>query len=86
MVIELGLLVAGLAIYARVTEPRNRRGTWTLITLVVYLVVIQIANVFGPPPPDIASVAIAAQAMWLLVAWGYWIDRNRVPRASSSAG
>jgi len=28
---------------------------------------------------SVAAVAWSAQALWLLVAWGYWIDRHRVP-------
>lgn len=26
------------------------------------------------------AVAWSAQAMWLLVAWGYWVDRHRAAR------
>ncbi len=77
-------MVIGVLVYVRITSPRNRRGTWTLVTLVVFLVGIQLANIFGPPPPNTASIAIAGQAMWLLVAWGYWIDRNRVVVAAHS--
>ena len=34
----------------------------------------------GPPPPSVNAVAWSAQAMWLLVAWGYWVDRHRLQR------
>ena len=30
------------------------------------------------------ELAWTAQAVWLLVAWGYWIDRHRQPRAALS--
>jgi hypothetical protein len=43
--------------------------------------IIALANTFGPPPPSATAVASAAQAMWLLVLWGYWVDRHRVPLA-----
>jgi hypothetical protein len=42
------------------------------------LLVIYLASIFGPPPPGARAVAWSAQAMWLLVVWGYWIDRHRV--------
>ena len=32
---------------------------------------------FGPPPPSTAAIAWAGHEQWLLVLWGYWIDRHR---------
>lgn len=73
-----GLLFAACVwIYARATRPLDRTGRWSFIGLVAFLVLVYVANVFGPPPPSIAAVAWSAQAIWLLVAWGYWIDRHR---------
>ena len=71
------LFAACVWVYARTTRPIDRIGTWSLVALVVFLVLVYIANVLGPPPPGIAAVAWSAQAIWLLVAWGYWIDRHR---------
>ena len=45
--------------------------------LIAFLVLIYLGNVFGPPPPSVGAVVWSAQAIWLLVAWGYWIDRHR---------
>ena len=39
---------------------------------------IYAASVFGPPPPDEATIAYVGHAQWLLVGWGYWLDRHRV--------
>lgn len=51
---------------------------WALLFAVVYVVVRRGgANFLGPPPPSSVAVAWAAQSMWLLVAWGYWVDRHR---------
>jgi membrane-bound metal-dependent hydrolase YbcI (DUF457 family) len=73
-----GLLFAACVwIYVRATRPIDRTGRWALIGLVAFLAVIYLANIFGPLPPGVAAVAWAAQAIWLLVAWGYWIDRHR---------
>jgi hypothetical protein len=44
------------------------------------LIVIYAANILGPPPPSVIAVAWAGQAIWLLVAAGYWVDRHRVDR------
>lgn len=76
-----GLMFAiGVFLYARATSPRDRTGTWSLAGLVAFLVVIYLLNLFGPPPPSVKAVAWGAMAMWLLVAWGYWIDRHRTAR------
>lgn len=77
--LEALMFAAGVWIYARVTAARDRTGAIGLWALVTFLAVIFVANLLGPPPPSVAAVAWSAQAMWLLVAWGYWIDRHRVP-------
>ena len=83
LALELAFLAAGVALYARATQARDRSGTIGLWALVAFLVVIYLASVFGPPPPGVAAVAWTTEAMWLLVLWGYWLDRHRRPRASA---
>lgn len=77
LAVEGLLFAACVGLYARITRPLDRTGRWSFIAFVVFLVVVYLANVFGPPPPSVAAVAWSAQAIWLLVAWGYWIDRHR---------
>ena len=79
LAVEGALFGAGLAIYARATRPLDRTGRWALAGLAVFLVAVYLATLLGPPPPSPAEVAWSAQAIWLLVAWGYWIDRHRRP-------
>ncbi|MCU1385364.1 MAG: hypothetical protein JWL71_4061 [Acidobacteria bacterium] len=82
--VELAIFAAGLLLYLRATTARDRIGSLGLWTLVVFLLVIYIASAFGPPPPSVAAVAWSAEAIWLLVAWGYWIDHHRIPHRNSS--
>jgi hypothetical protein len=78
--VELVLLAIGVTLYRRATVPRDRTGTIALWSLIGFLLVVNLANLFAPPPPSATAVAWGAQAVWLLVAWGYWIDRHRQPR------
>jgi hypothetical protein len=79
LAVELLLFVAGIVVYLRTTAARDRVGSVGLWALVVFLLVIYVASTFGPPPPNARVVAWSAEAMWLLVAWGYWVDRHRAP-------
>ena len=75
--VEAIALGAGLAIYLRTTRAVDRTGAWALWSLVVFLVLLWVASVAGPPPPSERIVAWSGVGMWLLVPWGYWIDRHR---------
>ena len=79
------MFVAGVALYARGTSALNAIGRNGLRALVAFLVVVYLASAFGPPPPSAAAVAWTAQAIWLLVAWAYWVDRHRSPVRSGAA-
>jgi len=74
---EFALFALGIAVYTRRTTARDRIGSIGLWLLVAFLAAVYLASAFGPPPPTPAAVAWSAQAMWLLVLWGYWVDRHR---------
>ena len=77
VVVETLLFAAGVAAYATITRARDRIGSIALWLLVGFLFAISLANLASPPPPSTSAVAWTAQAMWLLVLWGYWVDRHR---------
>lgn len=78
LIVELGLFAIGVFLYVRATRARDRIGNWALWALVVFLGAIYAGNLFGAPPPDAMAIAWVGQAQWLLVLWGYWIDRHRI--------
>jgi hypothetical protein len=80
LVLEFLFLIVGVAVYTRTTVARDRAGAWGFWALVLFLVVVEIVNVSSPPPPNVQAVAWVTQSLWLLVLWGYWVDRHRGPR------
>ncbi len=80
VVIELGLFAAGLAMYVRGTRPKDRVGTWALVGLVAFLLLIFLSGLTGAPPPSERAVGIVTLGLWLFVPWSYWIDRHRIGR------
>lgn len=80
IVLELGMLALGLAIYLRMTRAADAKGSWGLWALIAFLLFAFFGSFLGPPPPDVPALAISALALWLLVPWGYWVDRHRAAR------
>jgi membrane-bound metal-dependent hydrolase YbcI (DUF457 family) len=84
LVVELTMFAIGVAVYVRATVAGDRIGSIGLWSLVAFLLIVYVANAFGPPPPSPAAVAGAAEAMWLLVVWAYWVDAHRRMKAQPS--
>jgi hypothetical protein len=84
VLLEVGLYAGGLALYVTATRARDRAGAWSLWTLVVLLAAIWISSLFAPPPPSVTAVAVSGLAMWLMIPWGYWIDRHRISASAQA--
>jgi len=81
--LEVLLFAIGVWLYTQSTRALNRQGSIGFWALVVFLLLVYAANLLGPPPPSVKAVAWSAEAIWLLVAWGFWVDHNRADRAFS---
>jgi hypothetical protein len=77
LAVELLMLVVGVGLYVGTMRARDRIGSIGFWALIVFVMVIYAAAVFGPPPPSAQAVAWSDQGQWLLVAWAYWVDRHR---------
>ena len=75
--VELILFFTGLAIYLHQTRSRNKLGHIALWSFVVFLLFVWFGATFGPPPPSVNAIQYSGLLLWLTVAWGYWIDRQR---------
>jgi hypothetical protein len=76
-VLEVLIFSFGAFFYISTTKTKNKTGIFALWGLIIFLGAIYLANVFGSPPPSVEAIGIAGLSQWLIVAWAYWIDRNR---------
>ena len=84
IVAELGLMAVGTVLYLASTDARTRTGLLAFWSLIVFLVGVWFASLFGPPPPDVTTLAFSVLGLWLLIPWAYWIDHTRsVPTPTS---
>lgn len=84
LIVEVSMYATGVLFYLKATKPLDRTGIYAFWSLVIFVGLIYLGNIFGPPPPSIMAVAWSAQAIWLLVIWGYWIDRHRIPSVENT--
>jgi len=77
IIVEVIIFAVGVYLYFKATKAKNKLGLYSLIGLIVFLIVMYISNLVGPPPPSIEAIGIVGNAQWLIILWGYWIDKNR---------
>ena len=78
--VEGTVFSVGLWIYFRSTRAKDRVGSWGMLGFIATLLLIYFANIFGPPPPNEAAIAIVGTSAIVLLAWPYWADHHRVLR------
>jgi hypothetical protein len=79
LAVESAMFIIGAAFYLSATRPRDRAGRVGLWALIMFLVAVYFAALYGPPPPNPAAISAAGHLMWLFVLWAYWVDRHREP-------
>jgi hypothetical protein len=77
VILEILIFGIGAYLYLSATKSKNKTGTYSFIGLVVFLILLYVVNLLGPPPDSVEAIGIVGNAQWLIVIWGYWIDKNR---------
>jgi hypothetical protein len=72
LAVELTVFFAALLFYVRGAR-RTGVAFWAMIAV---LLVSYAGAAFGPPPPDVRTLAFSALAVWLFVFWAWWVDRG----------
>jgi hypothetical protein len=77
VVIEGLIFCVGVYLYLKVTRSKNKTGSIALWVLIIFFITIYMSNLFGPPPPSVEAISWVGLTQWILILWGYLIDRNR---------
>jgi hypothetical protein len=77
LAVELTMFAAAVMYFVRSRSRAARRASFWL--LVAFLVIAYFGAAFGPPPPDVRTLAFSALALWLLIPWAKWADRSAAP-------
>lgn len=80
LLVELAVFIGGVYLYMKMTRAKNSKGKYAAWGLIVFLALVYSSNIFGAAPPSVELIAYVGMLQWLLVLWGYWIDRNREVR------
>jgi hypothetical protein len=67
------MFAGGIYLYTRTVRPRA--SFWVLIAA---LLIAYFGAAFGPPPPDVQTLAWSAIAVWIFIPWAWWADRGRL--------
>ena len=77
IIIEGLIFLVGIYLYFKSTKAENKKGKFALWSLVIFLILVYVMNIIGPPPNSAEAIGYVGLSQWLIIAWGYWIDRNR---------
>jgi hypothetical protein len=85
LAVELLIFGAGLLVYFRWRSRGSSGVTWRVAVLAGVLLALFFGSIFGPPPPNMTVVAIAAIVGTIItVALAVWADRPLARKARES--
>ena len=76
ILIEGAIFVLGVVLYINTKKRQGQNLNARFWSLIVFLIIIHIMNLIGPPPPSVAAVAWAGHLQWLFITWAWWADRS----------
>ena len=83
LTIETLLFLAGVYVYYGFTRAKASAGKWGLWSFAVLLIIFNISNTFGPPPPASMTTLFATLVtlMVIIIGLAYWVDSKRTVTA-----
>ena len=75
---EAVVFLVGVWIYLKSTSPVGVIGKYGMVVFAFLLLVFNMLNLFGPPPPNVQMVAASGLVFYLLLAGAaFWLDKKR---------
>jgi len=82
MLVEIGMLLIGVALYIRVTRARDKIGRYAFAAYVLLLLFLFVADRFSPPTQSMTEIAGTGVAFSVIfLPWAWWFDRHRAIRS-----
>lgn len=77
--LEVGLLLSALWLYLRSTSATTAVGKYGMGVFVVFLLLVNVVNIFGPPMGDskLGLAIFALTSYFLFAAVAFWLDTRR---------
>lgn len=74
--LEALIFVGGALIYYKAVDYLTRKRKIALGAFVIVLLLINLINLIGPPPPDTTTIAVTGFISYIVFAlFGFWLDR-----------
>jgi hypothetical protein len=80
LIVEGVLWIGGVWVYLETTKAKSVAGHYALWSFIIFFSSIYVATAFGPPPPNVQTIAVMGLAQFLIIPWGWWIDAKREVR------
>jgi membrane-bound metal-dependent hydrolase YbcI (DUF457 family) len=77
IIVEAGFFVFAVYLYFSITKAKDKAGNYGFWSLVILLLIIYFANIFGSAPPDETVLPYVGLLTWIFVPWAYWIEKHR---------
>lgn len=78
IIIEGGIFILGVYFFMKTTNAKNKTGLYSFWSLIIFLILMYIINLIGPPPESVDAIGYLGLSQWLIIAWAYWIGKNRI--------
>src|ERR1035437_5692374 len=85
IIVEGLIFCTGAWFYISYAKAKNKTGFYRIWGLLIFLVIIYIKNIFASPPPTETAIGLVGLSQWIIIAWGYWIDKFKEPKIEIEA-
>ena len=76
-IVEMLIFLAGAFLYYKTGLVDRKSKKIGLVLFLIVMLIFNLINILGPPPPDTTMLAVSGLALYIIVAlYGFWLDRS----------